>query len=757
MELPTRLKTVDWNPDKGLTLRELTVLPTEENSKHLKIDRIFLSTEQSSGWPTASDINQVVMLGLSGGDGTHTVNAREIFCTLSPNLEHSVLRRVQQVVTQDIHIFKKDSSLRSISIREAHTRFQGVNLDAPLGGMKNILIQEPTADLVMTPPGDSTDLEGYLAAFNQTIDDLSEEAASEALPTSTTEPTTDAITNTLASILAPIDDVNIAVHRGSFRIHDPTTNDQWALFTGLDASWAPNTRPDENHFQLSARLIDGLENPSAIEVRGVLDPRAKLRSLDIESSSGTLAQFLPTISEKLRSAPNAEAFIDFHVEPTDSGELLFSGRIRVSGVGIDWWRIAHVPIENIEIDATFEDILYDPKTDVLQTACLSEEEKQNLSDDEGFYSTLKPKKRRICRSDGRKCKKARQCCSRRCGPDGEDGKACCTPKRTRVRIGKVEMATHFRIENLMDVPRIELGIRMPRHSCASALASIPPELIPRLKGMRTAGYVEFDLNMSIDMADSYSLKLDLEGDLNSCVVLSMGKHVRVGRLLDDSFVHVPVVKGEKLPVEVGPGTLSWTPYFQIPEYVRMAAVATEDLDFFKHEGFKLSLIKRAMKLDLDRGRYVYGGSTISQQLVKNLFLSREKTLARKLEEAIITWNMERMVSKQRILELYLNCIEYGPNIYGIRNAARHYFGKEPSHLTPLEGAFLMGLKPCPSCGYRQWKRKGVNKRWQKKLRFIMTRLMKRGWVSEEQFQLAVPFLPAFYYSSNGYIHPTEPQ
>ena len=175
----------------------------------------------------------------------------------------------------------------------------------------------------------------------------------------------------------------------------------------------------------------------------------------------------------------------------------------------------------------------------------------------------------------------------------------------------------------------------------------------------------------------------------------------------------------------------------------MGAVATEDLDFFKHEGFKLSLIRRAIKLDLDRKRYVYGGSTISQQLVKNLFLSREKTLARKIEEALITWQMERAVPKTRILALYLNCIEYGPGIYGIRNASRHYFRKEPFHLTPLEGAFLMGLKPCPKCGYRQWRRGKVNQRWQNRLKKILARLTRRGWLAEGELERAAPYKPHF--------------
>ena len=97
------------------------------------------------------------------------------------------------------------------------------------------------------------------------------------------------------------------------------------------------------------------------------------------------------------------------------------------------------------------------------------------------------------------------------------------------------------------------------------------------------------------------------------------------------------------------------------------------------------LIAKALRLDLHKERFVYGGSTITQQLVKNLFLTREKTLSRKLEELIISWQMERHFSKEELLTFYLNVIEYGPDLYGIRRAAAFYFGKAPAHLTPAEG------------------------------------------------------------------------
>jgi len=184
--------------------------------------------------------------------------------------------------------------------------------------------------------------------------------------------------------------------------------------------------------------------------------------------------------------------------------------------------------------------------------------------------------------------------------------------------------------------------------------------------------------------------------------------------------------------------------------VWQAALATEDMGFFKHSGFKLGLIKRAIVLNLDKGWYVYGGSTISQQLVKNLFLSREKTLSRKLEEAIIVWQMERRLTKERMLELYVNCIEYGKRIYGIKAAAKAYFNKEVQDLTPLEGAFLMATKPAPTYAYGVYEKRQFNKWWVERMRGILVRLWKEmNVLTEAQVMEAAPYLPLFWYPVEG--------
>ncbi|HEX9205718.1 MAG TPA: biosynthetic peptidoglycan transglycosylase, partial [Candidatus Deferrimicrobiaceae bacterium] len=118
------------------------------------------------------------------------------------------------------------------------------------------------------------------------------------------------------------------------------------------------------------------------------------------------------------------------------------------------------------------------------------------------------------------------------------------------------------------------------------------------------------------------------------------------------------------PFVVGPPNPRWTPYDSIPVALKKAVVAAEDANFYSHEGVDYEAIKEAIRTDLQKGRFVRGGSTITQQLAKNLFLSREKTLTRKAKEILLARRMEDALTKRRILELYLNVVELGPMVYG---------------------------------------------------------------------------------------------
>jgi monofunctional biosynthetic peptidoglycan transglycosylase len=136
-------------------------------------------------------------------------------------------------------------------------------------------------------------------------------------------------------------------------------------------------------------------------------------------------------------------------------------------------------------------------------------------------------------------------------------------------------------------------------------------------------------------------------------------------------------------------------YDQISVHVKRALIAGEDAKFVYHHGFDWDGIRAALTKNDKKGHIVAGGSTISQQLAKNLFLSNGRSYVRKGEEAVITWMMERMWSKARILDVYLNVIEFGNGIYGIEAASQFYYGKSAAEINQNEAAKLAGLVPNP--------------------------------------------------------------
>jgi monofunctional biosynthetic peptidoglycan transglycosylase len=139
----------------------------------------------------------------------------------------------------------------------------------------------------------------------------------------------------------------------------------------------------------------------------------------------------------------------------------------------------------------------------------------------------------------------------------------------------------------------------------------------------------------------------------------------------------------------------WVPYRQISPYLKQAVIAAEDQRFLDHEGFDVEAIQKALEKNERRGRIRRGGSTISQQLAKNLFLSPRRTYLRKAQEAVITLMIEWVLGKRRILEIYLNVIEWGSGIYGAEAAAQHYFGESAADLYPEEAARLAAMIPSP--------------------------------------------------------------
>ena len=166
--------------------------------------------------------------------------------------------------------------------------------------------------------------------------------------------------------------------------------------------------------------------------------------------------------------------------------------------------------------------------------------------------------------------------------------------------------------------------------------------------------------------------------------------------------------------------LQWrpVPLASIARSVRQAVIIAEDSRFYEHEGFDLIAFKEAMDYNLARGRFVLGASTISQQTTKNLLLSSSRNPLRKWHELILTWDMERHLRKDRILEIYLNIAEFGRGIYGVEAAARIYWQKPASALTWSEAAELAATLPGPKQHNPTTRTKRFRQRAQKIMRFI---------------------------------------
>ncbi|HEX8959967.1 MAG TPA: biosynthetic peptidoglycan transglycosylase [Geobacteraceae bacterium] len=193
-------------------------------------------------------------------------------------------------------------------------------------------------------------------------------------------------------------------------------------------------------------------------------------------------------------------------------------------------------------------------------------------------------------------------------------------------------------------------------------------------------------------------------------------------------------KGKFHPLVVGPKNRYWVPSGSIPAEMKWAVVLAEDSRFYRHEGIDVKAIKNAIKYDLEKKSFARGASTITQQVAKNLYLTREKSITRKIKEIVLAKRMEEVLTKGRIIELYLNVVELGPMVYGIGHGSQYYFGKSASALTPRECAFLAAMLPGPRMAYNPYKNLSKVLR---RSDMILRLLRGKGVLTEEEYRLAL--------------------
>lgn len=260
--------------------------------------------------------------------------------------------------------------------------------------------------------------------------------------------------------------------------------------------------------------------------------------------------------------------------------------------------------------------------------------------------------------------------------------------------GAIHIAAGGALEQRADHVAATLHFDVPRASCQAILDSFPSALLPALQGTRFSGEFAAHGHFGFDTRALDDLKLDYDVK-DQCRVTQVPPELARERFAQPFAHRIYLPDGTMGEETTGPGSDNWTPLDEISPYMQVAVLTTEDGGFPKHHGFNRASIRSSLIANIKARRFARGASTITMQLAKNLFLSRNKTLSRKLEEVVLTDYLEQTFSKDELMELYLNVIEFGPAVYGITAAAEHYFGRTPAELHLGECLFLSSLLPAP--------------------------------------------------------------
>ncbi|HQR31036.1 MAG TPA: biosynthetic peptidoglycan transglycosylase, partial [Anaeromyxobacteraceae bacterium] len=262
----------------------------------------------------------------------------------------------------------------------------------------------------------------------------------------------------------------------------------------------------------------------------------------------------------------------------------------------------------------------------------------------------------------------------------------------------------------------------------------PPPTAPPVSGALSA---RASVTGALDRREQWDVQVDLDLDDLRRAARAAGPG-----WLSGGFEWTPIDPAPGEPrrrIAVGPGNPDFVPYAEIPPALVRAVTASEDAGFFGHRGFDFREIANAVA---DRSR-VRGASTISQQLAKNLFLSPERTFARKVREALGTIALEATLPKARLLEIYLNIAEWGPGVYGVGEAARFWFGKDVRDLTVRESAFLATVIPSPRRFHARLVKQGVTPWWNARIDDVLGKMRVQGQLTDAQLEaaLAEPIAP----------------
>lgn len=309
-------------------------------------------------------------------------------------------------------------------------------------------------------------------------------------------------------------------------------------------------------------------------------------------------------------------------------------------------------------------------------------------------------------------------------------------KGTNLRLEKLPIYIDGFLENS---PSVRVGGNIAFNCTANDFySSLPKGMFKTLRGMEASGNLKYALNFDIDKSNPDALVFESSLKKDRFRIIKFGDEYFPK--INEDFEFTAMDKDKPVRTfTVGTSNQMFTPYAAISGYLKNAVLTSEDPGFMTHNGFVESAFRESIATNLKEGRFARGGSTISMQLVKNIFLSRNKTVARKLEEMLIVWLIEqnRLVSKERMFEVYLNIIEWGPGIYGIGEASHFYFNKKPQELNLPESVFLASIIPHPKYFKYMFDSTGALKENQQGFyRLIANRLLSRNLISQDEIDKA---------------------
>ncbi len=304
---------------------------------------------------------------------------------------------------------------------------------------------------------------------------------------------------------------------------------------------------------------------------------------------------------------------------------------------------------------------------------------------------------------------------------------------TSIHFNRLDFHPYLRIERDTSW-KVTASVRKMDFPAQDLFASLPGGLFPNLQGLQVSGSLSYQFALHADGGNLDSLTFNSE--------LKRGKDFRIEAFgetdlakMNEPFEYTAYENGEPVKCfEVGPSYACFRPLYTISRYLPLAIMQSEDAGFFQHRGFIMSAIQESLIQDLKAHRFVRGGSTLSMQLVKNVFLSRKKTIARKLEEMLIVWLIEEngLTSKERMFEVYLNIAEWGPGIYGAAEASHFYFAKEPSELTLAESIYMAGIIPRPKHFKYSFDGRNLKESNDAFFDLLLRRMLERGRITADE-------------------------